>query len=53
MGMSLALHSVSDENINKILEQPELILRLIASDDPEAYEEAVRQTNRTSGRLAD
>lgn len=43
MGMCLALHSVSDENIKRILERPELIWRLIASDDPEAYEEAVKK----------
>ncbi len=48
MGMSLALHSVSDENIKKILEQPELIWRLVASDDPEAYEEAVREKTKIS-----
>ena len=46
MGMCLALHSVSDENIKKILERPELIWRLIASDDPEIYEETVREKNQ-------
>jgi Domain of unknown function (DUF1877) len=46
MGMCLALHSVSDQNINKILEQPELIWRLIASDDPEIYEEAIKEKNK-------
>tara|TARA_B100000676_G_scaffold313417_1_gene394466 strand:- start:2069 stop:2644 length:576 start_codon:yes stop_codon:yes gene_type:complete len=37
---------VSDENIKKILERPELIWRLIASDDPEIYEETVREKNQ-------
>lgn len=46
MGMCLALHSVSDENIKKILQQPELIWRLIASDDPQVYEEAIREENK-------
>lgn len=37
MGMCLALHSVSDRNIDKILETPPLIWRLIAQDDPAIY----------------
>ena len=41
MGMCLALHSVSDENINRILEQPALIWRLLDPDSPEAYTDAV------------
>lgn len=48
MGMCLALHSVSDENIKRILERPELIWRLIASDDPEIYEETVKEKNKVS-----
>ncbi len=46
MGMSLALHSVSDENIKKILEQPELIWRLIAADDSERYEETAKEKDQ-------
>jgi hypothetical protein len=46
MGMCLALHSVSDANIKKILGRPELIWRLIASDDPEIYEETIKEKNR-------
>ncbi|PIE54228.1 MAG: hypothetical protein CSA35_06695 [Dethiosulfovibrio peptidovorans] len=46
MGMCLALHSVSDENIKKILNRPELIWRLIASDVPGIYEEAVKKINQ-------
>lgn len=37
MGMCLALHSVSDKNIKRILESPALIWRLIAPDDPEMH----------------
>ncbi len=37
MGMCLALHSVSDKNIERILASPPLIWRLIAPDDPEMY----------------
>ncbi len=51
MGMCLALHSVSDKNIKRMLEQPELIWRLIVSDDPEIYEEAIKKKNK-SGFLA-
>ena len=46
MGMCLALHSVSDGNIKKILDRPELIWRLIASDDPDIYEETVKEMNQ-------
>ncbi|MEM6580534.1 MAG: YfbM family protein [Pseudomonadota bacterium] len=46
MGMCLALHSVSDENVKKILVRPELIWRLIASDDPDIYEETVKEMNQ-------
>jgi len=49
--MCLALHSDSDKNINKILEQPELIWRLIASDDPDIYEETIKE-NTKSGFLS-
>lgn len=43
MGMCLALHSVSDSNITKILESPPLIWRLIAPDDPEIYLESINE----------
>jgi hypothetical protein len=46
MGMCLALHSVSDENIQKILEKPELIWRLIASEDPEIYKDAIKEKKK-------
>ncbi|MEN8170634.1 MAG: YfbM family protein [Pseudomonadota bacterium] len=46
MGMCIALHSVSDININKILESPPLIWRLIAADDPDIYLEAVRENTK-------
>ncbi len=42
MGMCLALHSVSDANIEKILASPPLIWRLIAPDEPEMYLASVR-----------
>ncbi len=44
--MCLAINSVSDDNIKRILERPELIWRLIAPDDPEAYKETVKEKNR-------
>jgi hypothetical protein len=43
MGICLALHSVSDKNIERILEFPPLIWRLIAPDDPEIYLESVNE----------
>ncbi len=45
MGMCLALHSVSDKNIEKILESPPLIWRLIAPDDPDIYLETVKENS--------
>ena len=38
MGMALALHTISDENIAKVLADPPLIWRIIAPDDPEIYQ---------------
>ena len=46
MGMCLALHSVSDKNIENILESPSLIWRLIAPDDPEIYLESVNEGSK-------
>ncbi len=46
MGMCLALHSVSDENIKKIIEHPELIWRLIASDEPDIYKDIIKEKNK-------
>jgi len=46
MGMCLALNSVSDRNIEKILESPPLIWRLIASDDPNIYLETVKENTK-------
>ena len=45
MGMCLALHSVSDKNIEKILKSPALIWRLLAPDDPEIYIETVKENS--------
>ncbi len=47
MGMVLSLHSVSDENIKKILLQPEFIWRLVAPDDQDAYEKSVERKRKT------
>lgn len=48
MGMCMALQCVSDINIKKILNQPELIWRLVSYDDPEIYEEAIEKHNKPS-----
>jgi len=40
MGMCLALATVRDENISRMLADPPLVWRVIAPDDPEMYEEA-------------
>jgi hypothetical protein len=39
---------VSDKNIEKILESPPLIWRLIAPDDPEIYLESVKESKKGS-----
>ena len=44
MSMCLALHSVSDKNIQMILESPALIWRLIAPDDPEIYLDSLKDS---------
>ena len=38
MGMCLALCTLSDENLRKVLADPPLIWKVIAPDDPEVYE---------------
>jgi len=43
MGMCLALCTLSDENIQKVLKHPPLIWKVIAPDDPEVYAEASRE----------
>ena len=40
MGMCLALCSIDADNLRKVLAYPPLIWRVIAPDDPEAYESA-------------
>ena len=40
MGMALALHTISDDNVSKVLADPPLIWRVIASDNPEIYQHA-------------
>jgi hypothetical protein len=41
--MCLALHSVSDKNIEKIFKFAPLIWRLIAPDNPEIYRESLSE----------
>ncbi len=38
MGMALAFHSISDENIDRLIADPPLVWRVIAPDDPEIYQ---------------
>lgn len=40
MGMVLGLVALSDTNIARVLQDPPLVWRVIAPDEPEAYEEA-------------
>jgi len=47
MGMCMVLHSLSDQNILRIQTEPELIWRLIAADDPDAYLQVVQEKNRS------
>ncbi len=38
MGMVLALHTISDANIDRVLADPPLIAKVVAPDDPEFYQ---------------
>ena len=40
MGMYLSICTLSDGNVQKVLSDPPLVWKVIAPDDPEAYEEA-------------
>lgn len=43
MGMCLVLQSVADNNVEKILSEPELIWRLLSPDEPDFYENAIKE----------
>ena len=40
MGMVMTLHTISDDNIARVLADPPLVWRVIAADNPETYERA-------------
>jgi len=46
MGMCLGLVTLSDESIRKVLADPPLIWKVVAPDDPEAYEVARQKRPR-------
>ena len=46
MGMYLVLFTLSDENIEKIRADPALIWKVVAADDPQAYETARSEQTR-------
>jgi len=46
MSMILELHALSDEDIAKLLRDPALAWRVVAPDDPDAYEQARRASSR-------
>jgi hypothetical protein len=50
MGMCLALRTLGDENIRKVLADPPLIWKVIAPDDPQMYEQS--RTERRPGLVA-
>ena len=50
MGMALALHTVSENNISKVLADPPLVWRIIAPDDSEIYQHA--RAEKQPGLLA-
>ncbi|NMD36770.1 MAG: YfbM family protein [Planctomycetes bacterium] len=50
MGMYLELYTLSDENIRRVSADPPLIWKVVAPDDPEAYENA--RTKKPTGFLA-
>jgi hypothetical protein len=45
VGMCLALCTISDENLRRVLADPPLIWKVVAPDDPEAYEESIKETS--------
>jgi hypothetical protein len=47
MGMCLGLYTLSDDSIRKILADPPLIWKVVAPDDPDAYETARREAAGT------
>jgi hypothetical protein len=53
MSMILGMATLGDANIARLLANPPLVWRVIAPDDPEAYEQAVQAAARPSflGRL--
>lgn len=50
MGMYLGLSTLRDENIRKVLADPPLVWKILAPDDPEAYENA--RAEKPAGLLA-
>lgn len=50
MGMALALHTISDENISRVLAEPPLIWRVIAPDNPDVYQRTT--TEKKTGILS-
>ena len=48
MGMVLALTMLGDRNIDRLLADPPLVWKVIAPQDPEAYERARRDVARPS-----
>ncbi len=44
MGMVMGLVAVTDETISRLLDDPPLVWKLLAPDDPEPYEEARRDS---------
>lgn len=46
MSMCLTLHSVSDENIENILARPVLIWKVVAADDPDAFETFAKKAEK-------
>lgn len=46
MGMCLALYTLSDANVRRLLADPPLIWKVVAPDDPDAYANARREIRR-------
>ena len=52
MSMIMGFVTVSDANIQRIINDPPLIWQLVAPDDPEPYKKARRSTTRLAGLVA-
>jgi hypothetical protein len=52
MGMVMALATISDANIERVIADPPLVWQIVAADEPELYEQARSETAERPGLFA-